>query len=321
MKTKKFISAVMAVAMVASTMTAFSAFADDDETGNGMIDAVPVSFNQVISGKLTISDNDWYSFSLDAPSKINITVDISNNNIHTDKYYKIIDADNDDTIVFTSDRLTDTTLRNVVFLSAGNYYIHFLNPSDYNDGCDYSFRLVNTPAEESFDSRSNNNIGKASAVEFDTEYTGQISANDDADYYTFEVAEEGMVTFNFDGDLENVDWKIYNSDKEAVESGTFSKADTDDAISAMKSYVMTAGTFTIGITKNDTSCGNYTLSLDYLKDYNNRAVSGVFACVDVTKDGFIDAGDAGAILSYYAYLSTGGKETDFNVWYETEFAE
>lgn len=309
----------MATAMVASTMTVFSAFAEDtNETGNGINDAVPISFNKVVSGNITNHDNDWYSFSLDTPGKLNITVDITNSN-NTDKCYEIVDADNNDTTLFTSDNFTNTTLRNVVYLSAGNYYIHFYS-GDWA-GCNYDMKIVNTPTEESFDSKSNNNIGKASAVEFDTEYTGQISANDDADYYTFEVAEEGMVTFNFDGDLENVDWKIYNSDKEAVESGTFSKADTDDAISAMKSYVMTAGTFTLGITKNGESCGNYTLSLDYLKDYNNRAVSGVFACVDVTKDGFIDARDAGAILSYYAYLSTGGKETDFNVWYETEFAE
>ena len=136
-----------------------------------------------------------------------------------------------------------------------------------------------------------------------------------------------MVTINFDSSLDDVDWKIYNSDKEAIEEGTFSKSDNNEAdseISAVKSYVMTAGTFTLGIMKNDTSeksYGNYTLKLDYLKDYNNRAVSGAFACVDVTKDGFIDARDAGAILSYYAYLSTGGKETDFNVWYETEFNE
>lgn len=82
---------------------------------------------------------------------------------------------------------------------------------------------------------------------------------------------------------------------------------------------MTAGTFTLGITKHDTACGNYTLNLDYVKDYNNLSVSDAFACADVNKDHLIDSNDATAILAYYAYLSTGGTETDMNIWYNTEF--
>ncbi|MCM1315733.1 MAG: hypothetical protein NC205_01930 [Prevotella sp.] len=329
MKTKKFISAIMATAMVASTMTAFSAFADTDETGNDEFSAVNVTIGEVTPSKDiffkidTGYDNDWYKFSLDTPSKLNLTVILSNvNHVYNADlmYYEIIDYSNNDTVVYKHDNLTNGTRKDVIYLSSGDYYIHFAD-DERRQSCEYKILLESTPTEESFDSKSNNNIGKASPVEFDTEYTGQVSANDDADYYTFNLAEEGMVTFNFDGDLENVDWKIYDSDEDVVQKGTFSKADTDDAISAMKSYVMTTGTFTLGITKHDTACGNYTLKLDYLKDYNNRAVSGVFACADINKDGFIDASDASVILSYYAYLSTGGKESDMNVWYETEFAE
>lgn len=269
MKTKKFISALMAVAMVASTMTTFSAFAvdDPDESGNGILDAIPVSFNRVVSEELSKTDsygsydNDWYSFSLDTASKLNIQVDASLPFIAgtSNPYYEIIDGDNDNTTVFKLEKI-ESTNSNVVYLSAGNYYIHFCS-NDRNKTGTYDFKIVNTPTEESFDSKSNNNIGKASSAEFDTEYAEQISLNDDADYYTFNVAEEGCVTFNFDGDLENVDWKLYDSEEEVVQKGTLSKAGTDDAISAMKSYVMTAGTFTLGITKHDTSCGNYTLDL------------------------------------------------------------
>ncbi|MDE5861489.1 MAG: hypothetical protein K2H28_04775 [Ruminococcus sp.] len=334
MKTKKFISAVMAVAMVASTMTAFSAFAvDPDAIGNGMLNAIPFSFdenNKFTSDAETFwgGDNDWFSFSLDTATKINTTIEVKNrsNGGNNAKFYlEIIDADNDNTKVFTSKDLVEKTHTLIFYLNTGNYYIHFYTEA-VAEG-DYQFQLQKATVEDSFDALSNNSISKASAVEFDTEYTGHLYDNDEVDYYTFDLAEEGMVTINFDSSLDDVDWKIYNSDKETVEEGTFSKTDNNEAdseISAVKSYVMTAGTFTLGIMKHDASeksYGNYTLSLDYLKDYNNRAVSGVFACVDVTKDGFIDARDAGAILSYYAYLSTGGKETDFNVWYETEFAE
>ncbi|MBD5159961.1 MAG: hypothetical protein HDT23_06965 [Ruminococcus sp.] len=336
MKNKQFISAVMAVAMVATSFNAFSAFAvdDPDETGNTMFDADPIAFNKKVDGEFSETysygscDNDWYSFSLDTASKL--TIELSSTLVYVIgtvcPSYEIIDADNDNNVVYTFDRFKSQNT-NIIALPAGNYYIHLASNKRSDTGT-YSLRLVNNATTgDSFDALSNNSIGKASTVKFDTEYTGHFYENDTVDYYTFDLAEEGMVTINFDSSFDDVDWKIYNSDKEAVEEGTFSKADNnekDSDISLKKSYVMTAGTFTIGIMKNaksEMAYGDYTLKLDYLKDYNNYHASGVFACTDLNHDGMIDAIDSGAILAYYAYLSTGGneKKVDLNVWCKTYF--
>ncbi|MDE6835167.1 MAG: hypothetical protein K2J39_13115 [Ruminococcus sp.] len=328
MKNKQFISAVMAVAMVATSMTAFSAFADDDKEGNHMSDAIPVSFGKELTDQqLYRLDDDWYSFSLDTTSKVHLYTKFNFYQEYNGTYYEIVDADNDYKTIFKSENLKPVKWDKDFYLPAGNYFIHVCSESQ-NFSANYDMNVtVATPEEDSFDALSNNNLGNASAIKFDTEYTGHLYDNDEVDYYTFNLAEEGMVTLNLDSSMDNVDWKIYNSDKVAVEEGTFSKSDNneeDSGISAKKSYIMTAGTFTIGIMKNDKSekaYGNYTLKLDYLKDYNNYHASGVFACADINKDGFIDAGDATVVLSYYAYLSTGGKESDLNVWYNTEFAE
>lgn len=320
MKKKKLISAVMAFAMATSAMTAFNAFADEDETGNSKYDAIPISFDEAITKKeLKRSDDDWYSFSLDTSCKLNVNIEFDIMVEYDGTYYEIVDADNGYNTVFKSERLKNGSDNRIFYLTAGNYYIHLCS-DNLNFSCGYNMQINDSPTEDSFDSLSNNNIGKASAIEFDTEYKGQIYDNDNADYYTFDVAEEGMVTINFDGNLDNVDWKLYNNNEDVIQNGTFSKAESDDMISAMQSYVMTAGTFTLGITKNkDESCGNYTLKLDYLKDYNSRTASDAFACMDINKDHLIDANDASAILSYYAYLSTGGTESDMNIWYETIF--
>lgn len=213
MKTKKFISAIMATAMVASTMTAFSAFAvdDPDVTGNSLNTAEPISFNEIIDGTFSKTesfgscDHDWYSFSLDTASKLNLRLysTLIYSTGTTEPTLEIIDADNDDNVVFKFDRFQSNNSR-LIYLTAGNYYIHLASNNRSSTG-DYSLQLINTPTEESFDSKSNNNIGNASAVDFGTEYTGQISVNDDADYYTFDLEEEGMVTFTFKGDIENVD--------------------------------------------------------------------------------------------------------------------
>lgn len=40
---------------------------------------------------------------------------------------------------------------------------------------------------------------------------------------------------------------------------------------------------------------------------------------DINEDSLVDANGATAILSYYAYHSTGGTENDMNIWYNTEF--
>lgn len=341
MKFKKIISAVMTMFMTVSTVTAFSAFADDDETGNDEFSAIEVTSGELMPATGTYAidigyDHDWYKFSLDTPSKVNFSVVLSNVSHYYSKealFYEIIDHSNDDAVIFKCYDLQPITYKDVIYLSAGDYYIHFAD-TERRQSCNYKFLIESTPTEESFESLSNNNIGNASPIEFDKEYIGQISLNDISDYYTFDVAEEGRVDFNFESSssLQNVDWKIYNSENEAVQSGTLTKKGSDDKISVTKSYVLTAGTFTLVFEKNKTQnsdsnnvidksyCGNYTFSLDYIKDYNNIAVSDVFATADVNKDHKIDANDAANILAYYAYLSTGGTETDMNIWMETMFA-
>lgn len=307
MKSKKILSGVLASALLVSAMPSFAAFADDDPTGNTMLTAVDVKFGELISEALPSSDHDWYKFTLPSAGKVTITVGSSNN-----ANYSFLSVD-DEATELESDVTVYGDKFFTYYLTAGDYYIE-LKCKEIRS-CTYDMQVKFTPSDVTFDSADNNTIGKAVAVEYDgTAYNGQLSLNDSVDYYTFDVAEKGRVTLKFDSPMEKADWEIYDSEDAQIKRGTFTKKTNDSGISAKEANIMKPGKYTIAIKNNGDSYGDYSFSLDYLQNYNDISVSGIIAAADLNEDGTIDSSDASLILAYYAYLQTGGTETDMNKW-------
>lgn len=307
MKFKKILSGFLASAMLVSAMPAFSASAaDKDPNGNSMLDAVDVTLGEIISSELTSYDNDWYKITLPSSGKVNMTLERTYR-----LNYEFFNGNDEAVALDKSEKwLFDTNII-TYYLTAGDYYLHLYGN---NESSPYDMQIKFTPSDVTFDSVDNNTIAKATDVEYDgTVYNGQLSLNDSIDYYTFNVAEQGRVTLNFDSPMEDVDWEIYDSENSRIKIGSFSKGKQDSGISAREANIMKPGKYTIAFKKKD-SYGEYSFSLDYLKNYNDTSVSGIIAAADIDGDGAITSADASLVLAYYAYISTGDTETDMNKW-------
>lgn len=307
MKFKKILSGVLASSMLVSAMPVFSASAaDTDVTGNSILDAVDITLGEIISSDLQSNDNDWYKITLPSSGKVTITLAAES---CASACFKLVNGDDEATVLSQKD-FNDTNIF-TYYLTAGDYYIYL--SMGYNVRS-YDIQVKFTSSDVTVENEDNNTIAKASAVDYDgTVYKRQLSLNDSVDYYTFNLAEKGRVTLNFDSSMKNVDWEIYDSEDSNIKEGTFTKKTDDSGISAKESNILKEGKYTIAIKKKD-SYGDYSFSLDYIQNYNDLSVSGIIAAGDIDGDGKIDASDASFILMYYAYLSTGGTETDMNKW-------
>lgn len=315
---KKWGAALLSAAMFTAAMpvAGIASAADEDLTGNTKLTADEIKLGKVINTTLTKSENDWYVFTLSEPSKVNIVFGSGDsfNNYGSD--FSLYDAGNDDTTLVSG--LIGQNLNLVYYLTKGDYYIkiHGCNFDDVN----YDMKITSTPSNLNVPGDgSNNAIGEAAEIKLDTDYNAQISQNDNIDYYTFELAKDGRVTFDFSGTLDAVDWALYNNQDDLEKHGTYQKNDAKDSkITKKNSLVLKAGKYTLSVGANEKapSYGAYTFSLDYLEKYNDTAVNGIIAFGDINKDGLIDASDASLTLAYYAYMSTGGSETDMNAWIE-----
>ena len=317
------IAVVLAATLAVSALpfSGITAFAEDkDITGNTMFTADEIKLGKVASGELLGGDNDWYTFTLTEPTKINMVI------ANQDNYqYQLIDEADDNKVLDSSGNgvIRDASMNKTYYLKAGTYYLRLYSESALIWTPSYDIKLTATPCKLSVPGDgSNNAIGDSAAVEFDKEYNAQISQNDNTDYYTFELEKDGRVTFNFDAAFNACDWSLFDNQKDLIKHGTYQKINEKDSkITKDNSLVLKAGKYYVSLAANDKapSYGPYTFSFDYLEKYNDTAVNGIIAFGDINHDGKIDAKDASATLSYYAYLSTGGTETDMNQWFVDTF--
>ena len=317
------IAVVLAATLAVSALpfNSLSAYAEDkDITGNTMFTADEIKLGKVASGELLGGDNDWYTFTLTEPTKINMVI------ANQDNYqYQLIDEADDNKVLDSSGNgvIRDASMNKTYYLKAGTYYLRLYSESALIWTPSYDIKLTATPCGLNVPGDgSNNAIGEAAEIELETKYNAQISNNDDIDYFTFNLAKEGRVTFDFAGELGAVDWALYDNEDDLAKHGTYQKKDEKDSkITVKNSLVLKEGKYTLAVSKNEkaSSYGPYSFTLNYLEKYNDTAVNGIIAFGDINHDGKIDAKDASATLSYYAYLSTGGTETDMNQWFVDTF--
>jgi len=312
--------AVVLAATLAVSALPFSGItavaADNDLTGNTMLTADELKLGKVVSSDIIRGDSDWYSYTLVEPSKVNLVCQGSQEIFGLALY----DGASDNALLYSQPQ--SKSVVNTLYLKAGTYYVNVYSAKDYY-ATPYDLKVSATPCGLNVPGDgSNNAIGDAAEIELETKYNAQISNNDDIDYFTFNLAKEGRVTFDFAGELGAVDWALYDNQDDLAKHGTYQKKDEKDSkITVKNSLVLKEGKYTLAVSKNDKapSYGPYSFTLNYLEKYNDTAANGVIAFGDINHDGKIDAKDASATLSYYAYLSTGGTETDMNQWFVDTF--
>ena len=290
-----------------------TAFAEDtDLTGNTMLTADELKFDKVVSGTIDGVDNDWYSFTITEPSKVNLICQGD-----ATIGYELYDGAHDNSVIDNADL---KSIVNTYYLTAGTYYVHlywaYTAPA-------YDLKVSATPCKLSVPGNgSNNAIGDAAEIELETKYNAQISLNDDIDYYTFDLEKEGSVTFDFAGGLNAVDWALYDNKDDLIKHGIYQKNDEKDSrITKKNNLILKPGKYTVAVGANEkaASYGQYTFSFNYVEKYNDTAANGIIAAADLNRDGTINSIDASIILVYYSYCATGGKETDMNKWIEENY--
>lgn len=315
MKLKKIISALTVSAVVATALPVYSgisalAFADD-ETGNNMLTAIDMSFDEVISGQITstsTAEQKWYKFTVPTAGKINMTfvADASYCN------FDIIDVYDDNNVIISegiSEVMTTGTHNFTYYLNAGDYYINIKN-GHLRSG--YNVKLTFTPYNLTFDGVNNNSINKASEIELETNYSAHIANNDSKDYYTFNLAEDDDIALNFEGDINSIDWILYNNKDEEILNGTYTRNNKISDFIVSNNYIsLKSGKYTLAFNSNY-NYGTYNFSLSKYVDFEANGIS----MADFNDDGKIDASDATVLLEYYSYVSTGGEEKDMRNWLE-----
>lgn len=304
------------------SFSSITTFAEDiDKTGNTILTADEIEFDKVIAGGLNVMEEDWYTFSLAEPCEVDIVVASP---VGFNTYdFQLLEEQNDYHVIDDLAIKRFTSWNKKYYLTAGKYYFGFKS-DEYAKYCEeYEVKVTLKSIALSFKGEGENNaIGDSAVVELEKKYNAVISESDSIDYYTFELEKDGKVTFNLDAALDNCDWSLYDNQKDLIKHGTYQKDNENDSkITKDKALVLKAGKYYISLSANEKapSYGSYTFSFNYLEKYNDIAVNGIIPFGDLNNNGKVDSSDASLILSYYAYLSTGGKETDMNIWIEDNF--
>ena len=212
---KKITSLVLAMIIAVSTLAGLNitAFAVG---GNSMNAAQNISLNTSYTGNITSSDNlDYYKFTLSTSGKVTIPV---TQYIYKYSFY-LYDADKNTMLSSTyntkesQSAATDSRTFEADLLS-GTYYLFF-------EGCSketgkYTFSVKFTSANESFkESKTSNNDSKdlANAIEFATEYKGQMATNETYDYYKINLTESGELNISITQYLQRYTYRLYDSNK------------------------------------------------------------------------------------------------------------
>ncbi len=198
----------------------------------------------------------WYTLTLAQDSKVKVNMicyqRIDFDFMKTD--YNVIITD------FSSgSRSTPGTIEREEYLSAGTYYIRLTNyPDTRSDAYDIKTSIegvINTAENE-----PNSAYDQANLLAINTEYTGVLGYEDDADWFRFEIPASGQYTFKTMV-YGKMDYSIKNEDLTdeifyKYASGTFQKPET-----ITKDLEMNKGIYYLQVAPYVNGSGKYIFSL------------------------------------------------------------
>ncbi|MGN1421508.1 MAG: fibronectin type III domain-containing protein [Eubacterium sp.] len=256
---KKIISILLSAIML-TTVTAeidFSAYAGSYDTVGT---ARQYNIGTSITGYFSNNDAvDYVKFTLNESGIVSFTFSGS------DSYnVRILGSDNSSNIHYESidynDNLGYAYREDYCRLTAGVYYLKVTAGYINNN---YTISSSFTSANESFyESRTqdNNTIPKATGIELNTGYTGQIGYGDDTDFYSFTVTEGTYIVY-IKSD-EDVKCSFWNTNGEII--GHYCNIDVNESIGYAEhseSISLSAGTYCFKVSGKWNYGANYSFSI------------------------------------------------------------
>ena len=205
-------------------INSFVVYKPEKEDNNTIETATAIKTNRHYRGKLSNSfesEQDWYMFSLDVPSKVEFRFK-SQPQINSDGLYwdirirseKDSKANPDiDPLVWRTFISGETGMfvsRPYSFFPAGNYYLG-IESADYYTADTYSFILKSEPYEVDWECEPNNSMEHANNVAIDKTIYGRLTASfkDEKDWYYVEIKEKSKITLQFDTLRQHSDYEKY----------------------------------------------------------------------------------------------------------------
>ena len=215
-KTKKVFLQLLPVLLCVFVLH-FDAFAASErENNNSKETATGINVNETVTGTISdYYDEDWYRFTLSEAGKVTFQVDhdaLSSKDDYWTIYIYQFDGETyiDEYSSYWDVLGHENFLSPEIGLPAGTYYIKIEDGYQFDDST-YSLK-VNYTQTDMWEKESNRNSSNATVIEPNSQYFGSIMNQWDYDWYTFTLAQDGMVTFQLDHKaLSSKDdyWTIY----------------------------------------------------------------------------------------------------------------
>ena len=215
---------------------------------NSLATAPEIDLDTSYKGQLASNDNsDYYKFVLSESGRINMKVTTT----MARTYYRIYDSNN---VQVWGDRLSNGADVNID-LTSGVYYFYV---QVYDNTGTYDFNLSFTSALESKAESLDelyNSLDRAPSIELNTDYKGQLAANDSVDYYKFSLSESGRINMKVTTTMARTYYRIYDSSNVQVWGDRLSNG-------ADVNIDLTVGTYYFYMQVYDNT-GDYSFNLSY----------------------------------------------------------
>lgn len=254
---KRVLAVLLALVVAVSTwMPAEQVKADVvlPNAANTTVDtARQIVYNSSISETMSDSDNvRYYKFSLDAASEIMIKGSFTNG--MWSQHFYLYDADQ--TQVWSKDASSSFSWS--VYLTGGQYYLKL------KSGENVTFNVSKNNLKESFtetQTKNNDMIDTANAIDLKKKYKGVMAANDSIDYFRFKVPAKGKIIFNALNSTDNtLKYLFYDKNYNQVYNFELS-----NGRKTTETFELAAGNYYLAVTQRTEGygIGSYNFTLDY----------------------------------------------------------
>lgn len=220
------------------------------------------------SGVLAKDGNEkqYYKFTVSSSGKIQIT-----GSAYTEWVYLYMYDENANEIWQANPHWNSTSeviaINESLYLTSGSYY--FCVGRNMQNCGNYNFKLMLTPTYETFSETnggSNNSLATSNMIENNGQsYSAQLAINDEKDFWKFQLALSGKITFNATFyEMNWVSWKLFDENGEELYSSNPRCNSTTKNINVSEEIYLTRGTYYISISLDGGNYGKYDFSLKFL---------------------------------------------------------
>jgi hypothetical protein len=260
-KTKTFTAVLFAVAIIlASCIPAQSIKASDSAlptaTNISFEKARELSFDTSIAEETSGSDNlRYYKFSLSSASELILR---GTRTYRYEIHFYIYDEDLTEVYHCGSSAYGSTDYSLSTYLTGGNYYLKITS------GASLSFTASKNALKETLtetQTKNNDLTTSAYSINLQKKYKGVLAANDEIDFFKFNVPAKGNININVLNSTDNtMKIVVYDKNLNMVGSNTLSSGK-----STVGTLTLASGNYYIAFTQNNSryGVGSYTFTLDY----------------------------------------------------------